>query len=119
MGMQISDDRARHVGQVTLAACVAGPALILLALLFSTELPYLFKGWWFIAYCAGIAVVAYVVAAITARAHMADAPYLDDRDREGWEWREGTRAAPLVPFIYLLSTPSERQVGAPRPQISV
>ena len=117
--MQIDDDRARHVGQVTLAACVAGPALVLLALPFSTELPYLFEGGWFIFCCAGISVVAYAAAAVTARNHMADAPYLDDRDREGWEWRKGTKAAPLVPFIYLLSTPSERQVGAPRSRHSV
>lgn len=114
--MNLTDDRARHLGKITLGAFLAGPSVALLGLLFSSEAPFLFGAPWFLLGCAGLAVVAYSVAFSAARSHMLEAPYLDSRDRKGWKWRLGTKAAPVVPFIYLLSTPAERRVGYP-PQV--
>jgi hypothetical protein len=110
----MNDTQARRVGRVTLIGFALGPILILVALLVSSELPHLLDGLWYPAAAFAVSALSYGVASLAAHGHMTHAAYLNDADRRGWDDRGVTKVGFLVPFIYLLTRPEDRQVGHSR-----
>jgi hypothetical protein len=109
--VRITDRQAIHVGRLTLVTCGLAQVLIMLALLFSTELPQVFDPPLFPSVALVVGVLAWAAASLVTRTHMEQAAYLTEADRDEWKGRLATKVGFLVPFIYLLATPEDRQVG--------
>jgi hypothetical protein len=81
----------------------------MLALLLSSELPWLLSG----RVLFGVAVagfVAWSVAHFVMVWHQDASGAISSDDRAEWEAREDTKPGGLVPFTYLLASPEQRRI---------
>ena len=122
MRWRVSDRAARWTGRVTIGTIVATIAFFLFVGFSGTELTWLSVGFGIRLFIFNV-VGAWLVARVVMALHQHHSDYLKAEDKDEWTARElgihqdptelGVDAlflGPLVPFIYLLASPEQRQL---------
>jgi hypothetical protein len=106
----VSDRAALWTGRVTLAMVVGAIGGGMLALLVSTEIPWLAGSGIFWGILFGLAFISWSVAHFVMVAHQVQAGYASRDDVSEWDAREDARLGGLIPFTYLLGSPEQRRI---------